>query len=188
MTLKEIIKSDTQKRLDNLVDFSSRRREWYQEQYLRIADRQSQQIALIASISATILAITTALPGQRIALWSNLSFALLLINVILGTILIGWLVYFDRKVLRQDRNDEISILDTLKASTKSANYNATYAEYKKHIKSFNDQVNKIIQMPQKYQYEKIILNIVYLLVLSTFLGGVLSLGVAWLLRNCISTL
>lgn len=29
MTQKEIIKSDVQKRLDNLIDFSSRRREWY---------------------------------------------------------------------------------------------------------------------------------------------------------------
>lgn len=186
MTQKEIIKSDVQKRLDNLIDFSSRRREWYQEQHLRVADRQSQQIALIASVSATILAIATVLPGHKVSLWANLSFALLLINVVLGIILVGWLVYFDKKVLNQDRNDELSILKALKSSTELVISNPTIEGYKKHIKSFNDEVNKIIQMPQKYQIEKIVLNIIYFLVLSTFLGGVLSLGMAWLVRNCIN--
>lgn len=120
---------DNKQRLQNLVLFSQGRREWYQNLSIKIADRQSDQISLISSISAAILAITTSFTLER-SIWTNISFWSLLVTVVLGVFLLLLLISFDRKVVTDDRQTELEILDRLKKSTKEAV--DKYPEYQSH--------------------------------------------------------
>lgn len=169
---------DNKQRLQNLIDFSQRRREWYQDLKIKIADRQSDQISLIASISAAILAITSTLSNTR-TFWIELSFWSLMAAVVLGVLLLLLLAIFDSSVVTDDRKMELEALDNLKDSTKRAINE--YPEYQsKHISDFNKEIERIISLPFKDDWKKKLLSILYYSVLIFFLFGIIGLSLAWI--------
>lgn len=165
-------------RLQNLVEFSQRRREWYQDLNIRIADRQSAHLSLVTSISAAILAITASLTPERNT-WIDLSFWSLMVTVLLGTTLLLLLIYFDRKVATQDRKEELDTLESLKESTKIAIQK--HPEYDElHRADFDAAIKRINELPIKYEGIQKWLNILYWLSLISFIIGIIGLAGAWL--------
>lgn len=169
---------DNKQRLQNLIEFSQKRREWYQDLGIKIADRQSDQISLISSISAAILAITASFTFER-NVWVNISFWSLLMTVVLGVILLLLIISLDRKVVTEDRRTELDILDKLKESTKKAI--SEYPEYQdQHITDFKSEIKKIEDLPLKQEWGKRVLDVFYSAFLGSFLLGMLGLATAWL--------
>jgi hypothetical protein len=187
MRIRDAILQDAQKRLDNLIQFSASRREWYANQILRIGDRQSTQISLISSVSATILAITTALPAQKVSAFTAWSFISLLLATISGIFLILLTINFDQTDLEESRKEEIGIFDKLKTSTKNLLSNPTENERLKHIEVFKNEVDRISNIPEKYQTRKFFLNCLYWIVLGSFILGVVFLTLAWFTGSTANT-
>ena len=169
---------DNKQRLRNLIDYSQRRREWYQDLGIKIADQQSDQISLISSISAAILAITGSLTFER-NIWIDLSFWSLLTTVVSGVVLLLLITSFNRKVATEDRRTELDTLDRLKESTKKAI--SKYPEYQdQHIADFKSEIKKIEDLPFKQEWKKIMLDAFYHVALGSFLLGMFGLVAAWL--------
>lgn len=169
---------DNKQRLKNLIEFSQKRREWYQDLGIKIADRQSDQISLISSISAAILAITASFTFER-NIWVNISFWSLLVTVVLGVVLLLLLISLDREVATEDRRIELDILDRLKESTKKAI--REYPLYQnQHIADFKSETKKIEDLPIKQASKKRVLDVFYFVFLGSFLFGVFGLVRAWL--------
>jgi len=170
---------DNKQRLQNLISFSQRRREWYQDLNIKIADRQSGQISLLSSISAAILAITSTLSIER-TVWVELSFWSLLVTVALGIFLLFWLISFDNKVVTKDRIVESDILNKLKNSTREAI--DKYPEYQsQHVADFKLETEKIEKLTfDEHKTEKKMLTIFYYIILASFLLGMFGLAAAWL--------
>ncbi len=176
MNIRDAILFDAQKRLENLKNFDARRREWYEEQNLRIADRQSQHIIFVSSISTAILAITAT--SSITTLCMKYAFWSLLVNVILGTVLYFWLNKFDSNVLKKERVIVISILKRLKDATENVVKNPNLEEYFKHTDVFRNEINEIESMQESESLEKSALNLFYILFLLTFLVGILFIAFA----------
>lgn len=184
MAIRDAILQDVQKRLDSLVQFSANRREWYLNQRLRIADRQSTQIALVSSISASILAISVAFSPKNLLI--DISFLSLLLATIGGVILILLTVNFDERTLRDSREEENTIFSRLKASAKKVLSNPTPEEYSQHSNDFRKEISRIEGIEDKYQTEKKVLTLLYWFVLAAFTVGIIFLAIAWFTKEDIS--
>ncbi len=175
---KEIIAA-AQDRLKNLKDNSAKKREWYQNLRIRIADRQSEHISLVSSLSAAIVALTISFPTKN--LWTELSFWFLVTTTLLGTVLVLLLISLDKKMLDHDYKFEMPIWDNLKASTEDVISNPE--NYTKHVEDFKREIKKIELLPEKYDCQRQVLGYLYVVVLATFVLGVMSLIGAWVTRS-----
>lgn len=185
MDKQEII-IEAKERLSSLKDTSQRRREWYQDLAIKIADRQSEHLVFISSISATILALTVAFSTQRNNIWVEFSFWLLMFTVFVGTILVLKLIFFDKKASEDERRVELSTYDILKASTENVIQHPE--QYNTHKNDFKNEMEKIEKLPYIYSSEKKFLSAIYVIVLVAFVGGVLSLIGAWVVKPISNTI
>ncbi len=168
---------EAEERLKSLKDTSARRREWYQDLKIRIADRQIDHISLISSISAAIVALTVSFTSEKNIL-VNFSFWSLILTVILGTLLVLLLIFHNKRVVEDDRNVELSTLDRLKESTKQV---ILYPEnYATHINDFEREYKMIEHLSDKYKGMVNFLNFLFVAVLALFLTGILTLVGVWI--------
>ena len=87
------------------------------------------------------------------------------------------LIFLDRRVIDNDRLVELSIYDNLKDSTENVIQHPE--RYEEHQNDFKREIEKIKQLPEKYNSEKKFLSYLYIIILFTFVGGILSLIGAW---------
>lgn len=180
---KAIIIQEAEERLRSLKEYSTRRREWYQDIHIRIADKQSEHLISISSISAAIIALTVALQIQK-NFWIELSFWSLIVTVILGALLALLLIFHNKKAADYTRKIELSTIDSLKKSTNEVIQNPEI--YEKHKEDFSQEAKKLEESPDKYRKERKILEGLYSLVLILFASGMLGLIGAWVTKSNIA--
>lgn len=179
---QEIIKEKGKERLKILREYDLRRREWYQDIDINIADKQLEHTISISTISAAIIALTVTLQTQK-NFWVDLSFWSLLSTVILGIFLVLLILSYNKKNIKDSKDVELSIISTLQKSTKLVIENP--ATYEQHQADFDQQIQKIEELPEKYKLQRKILEYLYYLLLVTFFLGFLGLIGGWLTKDIV---
>ncbi len=177
-----IIKHEAKERLRSLKEYSARRREWYQDVNIKIADKQLEHLISISSISAAIIALTVAFQIQK-NFWLELSFWALIVTVVLGTTLALLLIIYNKIAIDYTKGIELTIIDNLKKSTDAVIQHPE--RYERHYQDFAQEITKIEKLPDMYSFRRKVLEHFYYLVLLAFVLGILGLVGAWVTNDSV---
>lgn len=175
---------EKKQRLQNLINFSVSIRESFHSSMQRISEQKTEHLALIASISAAILAIITAFPSEK-NIWIDISFWSLFATVIVGTFLILLIVHIREETTISERSLAITVLDNLKDSTKNAIEQGSEYDVQ-HKEDFDNEIERIRSYPNKYEGARLLLNLLYWMVLGSFFLGMICLAAYWLEKGGVS--
>lgn len=178
MTAAEI-KQKMRQEYEKWKNYSDKRMHWYEDKRLVLVERQSQQISLISSISAAILAIIVVFKDKGNC-WVEIAFWSMLVNVVLGILLLVWLRIFDEKILKANRQEERNIFSRFIRTALKGFNQPTSENLEKYYGVGREAADDIENSPDKFVGERKILEFLWVVFIVTFLAGVLGLTGVWL--------
>lgn len=170
-----------QKERDKWADLSIQRRFWYEDQRIKILDRQVQHTIFLSSISAAIIAVLISLPihFSAILYWSFWCF---LVNVFLGVGLILAGIYIDLKDLKKAKKEELDMYAQFRDAAQEIVEKQTIKSRADYEKLKADIRSKFQVIEKKSFFKRILIPALYCLFLVVFAIGLVLL--TWYVLFC----
>ena len=181
----ELAKQEFNRDRDRWTDLLLTRRFYYADLQTRLTDRQINHTLTLTTIAIAVISVIFPLIGKSSPI-STIALLLLSLSAILGTALVLYTVFKDKKGIPKIRDEELNVYSKFQSASMQ-NYNKAYSGEItwNDVKSYFElrgQIEKELKSKKENKLVEIIIDTLYITFLASFFLG---LGSLLLLILCI---